>query len=306
MSVMTAIDLFAGAGGFTSGALLAGVDVLWAANHWQQSVDVHRANHPDVEHACQDLQQYNWRRCPDHDLLLASPACQGHSEAGQPGRGRPGVEERQQLDRNTAWAVVACAETKRPRTILVENVRPFQRWALLPAWISALELLGYCVCQHLFDAADWGVPQNRVRVVISARLGEPLELVSPGLEHRGFGECIDWHAGEWKPLKSKSWGVQSRVKAGRARGLGTRFLTHYVTGHKGRALSRPIGCITTKDQWAVVKGGKIRMLSLTEARRAQDFEDDYHLPDTRNVCIRMLGNAIPVRFARGLVEQAVA
>jgi len=52
---MKAVDLLAGAGGFTAGALKAGCEVVWAANHSQQAVDWHARNHPEVEHVCQDL-----------------------------------------------------------------------------------------------------------------------------------------------------------------------------------------------------------------------------------------------------------
>lgn len=78
---MEAIDLFAGAGGFSEGARLAGVRVTWAANHWRQAVEYHGQNHPETVHACQDLQQADWREVPGHDVMLASPACQGHSPA---------------------------------------------------------------------------------------------------------------------------------------------------------------------------------------------------------------------------------
>lgn len=78
---MKAIDLFAGAGGFSTGATMAGVHVVWAANHWPAAVQVHANNHPDTLHVCQDLQQADWSLVPAHDLLMASPACQGHSRA---------------------------------------------------------------------------------------------------------------------------------------------------------------------------------------------------------------------------------
>jgi len=78
---MDAIDLFAGLGGFSEGAEQAGVRVVWAANHWPAAVQVHANNHPETEHVCQDLQQADWTQVPKHDLLLASPACQGHSRA---------------------------------------------------------------------------------------------------------------------------------------------------------------------------------------------------------------------------------
>ena len=122
----TAVDLFAGAGGFTAGAPQAGVRVLWAANHWEAAVQVHADNHPDTEHSCQDLQQADWSRVPAHDILLASPACQGHSRAR--GTDRPHHD----ATRSTAWAVVSCAEFHQPRVIVVENVPEFCRWHQYP------------------------------------------------------------------------------------------------------------------------------------------------------------------------------
>jgi len=55
---MKAIDLFAGS--FSTGAQMAGCNVVWAANHWQSAVNVHAANHPDAQHSCQDLHQADW------------------------------------------------------------------------------------------------------------------------------------------------------------------------------------------------------------------------------------------------------
>lgn len=66
---------------------MAGAEVVWAANHWPVAVEWHAANHPDTVHACQDLHQADWRTVPPHDLLLASPACQGHAKAR--GKERP-------------------------------------------------------------------------------------------------------------------------------------------------------------------------------------------------------------------------
>ena len=68
---MKAIDLFAGAGGFSTGAMMAGCRVVWAANHWQAAVPVHAINHPDALHVCQDLHQARWQDVPAHDIMLA-------------------------------------------------------------------------------------------------------------------------------------------------------------------------------------------------------------------------------------------
>ncbi len=108
---MNAIDLFAGAGGFSTGATMAGCTVVWAANHWPAAVQAHANNHPNTVHVCQDLQQADWTRVPAHDLLLASPACQCHSRA--PGKGRAHHD----AQRATAWAVVSAAECHRPAVV---------------------------------------------------------------------------------------------------------------------------------------------------------------------------------------------
>ena len=134
---LRAIDLFAGAGGFSTGASMAGVNVVWAANHWQTAVEAHAANHPDTIHVCQDLHQADWSQVPEHDLLMASPCCQGHSHA------RGSDSPQHDASRSTAWAVVSAAEFHRPRFCIVENVPEFMNWQLFPAWRAAMEALGY-------------------------------------------------------------------------------------------------------------------------------------------------------------------
>jgi len=64
----TAIDLFAGLGGWSTGVRAAGVQVLWAANHWPVAVEWHSANHPETQHVCQDLHQARWEHVPAHDI----------------------------------------------------------------------------------------------------------------------------------------------------------------------------------------------------------------------------------------------
>lgn len=300
----TAVDLFAGAGGFTTGAIAAGIDVLACGNHWPEAIEIHAANHPDVQHICANLLELDMARLPAHDLLLVSPACQGFSQTAHPTR-RPKHES----DRNTAWAILCAAEAHRPRTILMENVPDMLRWALWPTWVDGLRRLGYEVREHIFDTADFGVPQNRKRLIVSARQGEALDLVSPQLPHVPAATIIDWDDVEgrgWKPVSSKTDGVKARVRGGRRKGLGERFLVHYDSYHTGRSLDRPIGTITTKDQWALVRGKEIRMLTRRELARAMSFDADYLLPRTKKMSVKMLGNAIPPTFAQDLCKQAAA
>jgi len=295
------IDLFAGAGGFSTGARWAGVDVVWAANHWRAAVDVHEANHPGTVHACQDLQQADWRDVPKHDLLMASPACQGHS----PARGK----EKPHHDalRSTAWAVVSACEYHRPPVVVVENVPEYAKWALFPAWCAAMTALGYSIAQHEIDAADHGVPQHRVRLfLVCTRSKHPLQLNFERRPHVGVDSVLDFGAGRWSPVKKprRAPNTLARVAAGRAR-FGHRFVMPYYgsgSGLTGRCLSRPLGTVTTVDRWALVDGELMRMLTVAENRGVMGFPRDYLLPDNRRQAIHMLGNAVCPIVARDVIE----
>ncbi len=297
---MIAIDLFAGAGGFSEGARQANIIVKWAANHWRQAVDIHSENHPETEHACQDLQQADWRLVPKHDVILASPACQGHS----PARGK----ERPHHDalRSTAWAVVSCAEYHRTPAIVVENVPQFTEWQLYPAWLHAMHSLGYAVAPHILDSADHGVPQHRERLfLICTRSKHPLELNLERREHRPIGEVIQWESEKWKPIEKpgRSKNTLSRISAGRAE-FGDRFVAPYYSsgsGLTGRSIHRPIGTITTRDRWAVVDGDRMRMLQIPEAKLAMGFTPEYKLPSTHKDAMFMLGNAVCPPQARDIL-----
>lgn len=306
---MRTADLFAGFGGFSTGAAQAGARIVWAANHLPLAVAAHAANHPEAEHSCQDLNQADWTAVPDVELLLAAPACQGHSSAGQVHRARDGKARRHHdALRSTAWAVIGAAEVKRPEVVLVENVPDFLRWELYDVWKLALQRLGYAVAENVLTASRFGVPQRRKRLFITAtRSIAPLRLEQPDTPEPGFGPCIDWSAGEWRPVASRSAAVQRRVAAGRAR-HGDRFLTQHVTNHPGVPLDQPIRTVTKQDQWAVVDGDLMRPLTIAENIRAMGFPEDFAFPEdaTRREMISGLGNAVCPPVARWLVEQVIA
>ena len=288
---MKAIDLFAGAGGFTAGATLAGLDVVFAANHWRSAVDTHAANHPETLHACQDLQQCDWREVPEHDVLLASPACQGHSKA----RGKD--QPHHDATRSTAWSVIAAAEYHNPELIVVENVTDFLKWKLYPAWAQALYSLGYAVTGKVIDAADHGVPQHRERVfVVATKSQHPIEFELPQRDHVGIDQYIEWDSDGWSEIDKpgRATATLERVERGRAE-YGDRFVMPYYgngSGLTGRDVTRPLGTVTTRDRWALVKGDKMRMLNTTENKAAMAFPSDYILPPRKSLALHLLGNAV--------------
>ncbi len=296
---MKVADFFAGAGGFSTGAQQAGLDVVWAGNHWKSAVDIHALNHPNTIHACQDLMQVNMETLPYFDIASLSPCCQGHS----PARGKANGNPQHDASRSTARVVIDVAEARQPEALLVENVPEFLDWALYPAWVHAFELLGYTVSPQIVDCADYGVPQHRKRLLIPITKSKaPLMLNMEKEEHIPASSFIDFNKGNWslvdKPGRAES--TLKRVANGR-KAFGERFLMPYYSdgsGLTGRSLQRPIGTITTKARWALVDGPRMRMLRKEETRDAMTFPETYIMPDSTELATHLMGNAVPPKLAK--------
>lgn len=327
---LRAADLFAGAGGFTTGAEMAGLEVVWAVNHWPLAFDVHQANHPDVKHDRSNLLDVDatwFSNMPEVDVLLASPSCQAFSEASTRGRtGARGSGSSGEMLRATALSVITAIDgmarrRKKPRLVIVENVRGFQKWSDPPArdgkqyrwWLAGIENYGYHVTEVLIDAADVGVPQNRERLFVVASLDGKPEIPEPSEEHVGFRCCVDLDDGEWRQVdKIDAPGAKKRiVEARKHHEDEDAFLIHHDSYTKGRSLDRPIGTITaTTHQWGIVKRGArgrdlYRLLSVDEYRRAMAFPDGYILPDGVTNATMLLGNAVCPPVAQYVIEHAL-
>lgn len=177
----TLTDLFCGAGGSSSGARVAGVEVRMAANHWKLAVDTHQKNHPDADHDVADISQADPRRYPATDILWASPECTNHSIA----KGRRILDRQPDLfgdvlpdeaadrSRATMWDVPRFVEAKilagRPyKGFVVENVVDVNNWMFYAAWKKAMKDARYCLHEVYLNsmhaqALDDPAPQSRDR-----------------------------------------------------------------------------------------------------------------------------------------------
>jgi DNA (cytosine-5)-methyltransferase 1 len=235
---------------------------------------------------------------PSHDLLIASPSCVGHTRA----RGREKAHH--DATRATAWCVIDALEAKRPAQFVVENVPEFRSWELFGVWLGALSVLGYSTQEHILNAAEWGVPQERVRLVITGRFGRAAtKLEVPNCPGAPARDIIDWKRGAWGSTSGRATRTAGCIADGRAR-FGSRFLVPYFGNTKSaRSVDRPIGTITTKDRYAVVDGDRMRMVSIDEAKAAMSFPDSYFLAGNKAEQMKQLGNAVPPVLARLVVDQ---
>ncbi len=181
---LTVTDLFCGAGGSSSGLVEAGFKVVIAANHWELAIKSHQANHPETDHSQADISQVNPSYFPRTDILWASPECTNHSIAKGVKRqraenealfelegARPVADEAANRSRATMWDVPRFAEFHRYKAIIIENVVDAAKWVMFPAWLQAMELLGYqheIVWLNSMHAQQGGLPapQSRDRMYI--------------------------------------------------------------------------------------------------------------------------------------------
>jgi DNA (cytosine-5)-methyltransferase 1 len=183
---ITMTDLFAGAGGSSTGAMqIPGVKVKVAANHWQLVCDIHALNHPKTDHAVVDLHQERPSFFPRTTMLWASPECTKWSQAN--GSKMPAIEEglfedplsddAKNRSRLLMFDVLRFIEYHRYRLVIVENVVDIATQAKYRTawdiWRSELRALGYqfrVVSLNSMHAQAYGAPapQSRDRIYVVA------------------------------------------------------------------------------------------------------------------------------------------
>lgn len=308
----TGLDSFAGAGGSSTGLAQAGIDVVWAANHWPLAIGTHQDNHPDTEHHTANLSDIDWRTVPRTDIGWFSPSCRGHAPAG--GRKRPPAEierlraDAAAIDRATAFAVIAAAEVLRFPVIFVENVPEFRDWSLYPWWLAGLHALDYTTHELLLDAADFGHAQRRRRLFVVATCdGVELDLTPPNVAPVAAAEILDPDPG--KPVTRRLY-VADQINSITDEGV-PHLVTYRRHARALRADRHPLATVTAGGNHhavaQLVDGVQHhRLLTNRECARAQGFPDSYRFQGKASEVKRQVGNAVPVGIARWLGERARA
>lgn len=176
--VITAVDLFAGAGGLTCGLQMAGVKVVQAINSNPHAAASFRRNNPEVDIVTSDIRNvgplstYARTGFPKRglDWLVAGLPCQGFSESNR--RTRTLHNPKNHLYRE----VLRFIRALRPKCFIVENVAglaTLKKGAILNTFVRTVRDYGYTTDWALLCAADYGIPQIRRRIFI---IGNRLDL----------------------------------------------------------------------------------------------------------------------------------
>lgn len=186
------VDNFSGGGGASTGIEMAtGYSVDIAINHDPEAIKMHKANHPNTKHYCENVWAVDpVKACNGHPVGLAwfSPDCKHFSKA-------KGGKPKDKNIRGLAWVACRWAGLVRPRVIMLENVEEFKTWGPLnrghhpikakqgktfEKFVQQLNDLGYTVEFKELIAADYGAPTMRKRFFLIARCdGKPIVWPEP-------------------------------------------------------------------------------------------------------------------------------
>lgn len=339
---INAIDVFCGAGGLSYGLKKAGIRVT-------AGLDLDPAcDYPFSENIGGDFIQKNLTETsarelvkffPDggYSLLAGCAPCQPFSTLSN-GRDRKGSKK---------WPLVRefsrLVKELKPDFVTMENVPILRTQSIFVEFLGELKSEGYNVCHSIVDAAEYGVPQRRRRLIVLASQRGPVRLATPdelGLKRKTVREAISalprLASGQVDPNDSlhrarkltdinlrriraskpgstwEDWPEELRLECHK-RETGSTFKSVY-----GRMeWDKPSGTMTTQSyNFGTGRFGhpeQDRSLSLREMAILQSFPDDYKFtppdaaPDFTNVG-RLIGNAVPVGlgFAIGKSVQLMA
>jgi DNA (cytosine-5)-methyltransferase 1 len=172
----SAIDLFSGCGGLSYGFSQAGIHTQIAVDNWSESLSTFEANHTESKAIEFDLGSRNMaplmNQITKADIVFGGPPCQGFSISGK----RNPNDPRNKLYKGFLRVV---AEV-RPRLFLMENVPnlvSMDKGRLMYEIESDFQQLGYFLTRKVLLASDYGVPQNRRRLILVGTLSDiPFEM----------------------------------------------------------------------------------------------------------------------------------
>jgi DNA (cytosine-5)-methyltransferase 1 len=283
-----AADLFCGAGGTSTGLLMAAEEMgehmlLLAVNHWDIAISTHTANHPQVAHYNSDLADIDpLQLVPDGKLrlLVASPECTHFSRAR-------GGKPRSNQSRASVKYVLRWIAALDVENVLIENVPEFQDWGPLHRsgphegkqimarkgeyfrhFIKKIRKSGYTVDWRVLNAADYGDATTRKRLFILARKGHP--ICWPRATHSRSGRNLAGNLATWRPARDViDWSVKGesifrrkkplspntlkRIEAGLRKYSGLPFVIGQQSGAAPRTTESPLPTIAAAGAISLVQ-----------------------------------------------------
>lgn len=316
---MKIVSLFSGAGGMDLGLGLAGHEVIWANEYDRKIWDTYKKNHASIldQRSITDILN---SEIPECDGLIGGPPCQSWSLAGK----MRGLDDpRGQL----FFQYLRVLNDKKPKFFVAENV-PGMKSSTHAENFGKIRILlmecGYSVFDEIVNASDYGVPQDRKRVVLVGYrndLGKTFAMPPPLVKKKTLRETIGEMPISVSALPKNMANPPALLAMPNHEHMTGGYSYNYMSRNRVRLWDQPSFTIIASGRHApqhpsappmktigkdvcefdpiADAAGKYRRLSVRECARIQTFPDSFefvytHLSDA----YKMIGNAVPVELAR--------
>lgn len=333
VSTLNTISLFSGAGGLDLGLIDAGFNIVFANDILKPAIENYKHNIGDIYEG--DITKLDVSSLPDADVVVGGFPCQPFSNAGN----RLGTED----DRGNLYLeVLKVIKEKHPKVVVMENVRGLLSMKnkdgskLIDTIVYLLENTGpgYNVKYQLLKASDYGVPQNRYRVIIvafrkdlginyhfpepvpydydSLTVGEAIKGVeglpnqndiwelSPQSQHlvQFIPEGGSWKNVPYEELPERMKRIRDDMKRYHSPNFYRRFARHEING--------TITAAGTPENSGILHPLENRRYSVREIARIQSFPDDYvFIGDSLSSKYKIIGNAVPPKLGKVIGDSIV-
>jgi DNA (cytosine-5)-methyltransferase 1 len=281
------VDLFAGCGGLALGFEAQGFET----HGFEMDTDACATYQKNLKGNCSQLILTTETDLPAASVVIGGPPCQPFSVGGK----QQGLKD----SRDGFPIFISAVERLDPEIWLFENVRGLlyrNKW-YLDEVTQALQALGYVIEIKLLNAVDFGVPQNRERLIVLGHKGKfsfPKFLETKISAGEALGELAFQSPPESKFLThSMDQYVAKYEKASSCKN--PRDLHLYKPA---RTLTcRNLSGATGDMQRIKLPDGRRRRLLLREAARLQSFPDWFEFVGSETSCFNQVGNAVAPLFA---------
>lgn len=284
----TALDVYSGAGGLSLGLEAAGFEAIGIDKNHDSCATYNK----NLRGECVNDEITPGYEFPKADLLVGGPPCQPFSVRGRQlgaADGRDGIP-----------SFISAVKKTRPRVWVLENVKGvfYRSKEYFDSCMEKLRLLEYDVHVSVINCADYGVPQNRRRVIVVGHRGKgkytpPSKAdakVSAGDALRNIPKKDREVPSYLTPSMDEYIAMYEKASCCRPRDLDR--------GKPARTLTcRNLGGQSSDMHRIRTRNGKRRLLYVREAARLQGFPDWFEFTGTRGSQMNQIGNAVPPLFA---------
>lgn len=312
----TFIDLFAGIGGFRIPLQELGGKCVFSSEFNFHAQRAYEFNFGEVPFG--DITKLNLNIVPEHDILCAGFPCQPFSISGK----MKGFED----TRGTLiYHVFELIEKRQPKVVLLENVKHLvyhDNKKTLSTIVQHLEELGYVVSKKVLNASDFGLPQNRERIIIignkekkfdfSKITKKPKPALKDFLDKENDFEYLDE---PYTILDNKKKQDSGLVFAGYRNKTIRKAGVRPGTEHLSRVHKQPNRIYSTEGvhpalpsqessgRFWIWHKDRVRKLTIQECYKIMGFPKQFKLINYKAELYKQVGNSVAVPMIKAVGEQ---